>query len=91
MFTSLHCKKWYKKWWVLSDLPFIISGLVNKNLNPYKLIEAVIYTDWDRAKDKPEISLESEISTEKCGNIWISFDRVDFGFGWGRYYSYSNF
>ena len=64
---------------VISDLPFTISGLGTKNLNPYKLIVAVRYTDWDRAKDKPEISLESGISTEKCGPIWISFEKVDFG------------
>ena len=64
---------------VISDLPFTISGFGNKSLNPYKLIEASRLSDWDRAKDKPEISLESGISTEKCGPIWISFEKVDFG------------
>ena len=64
---------------VISDLPFTISGLGTKSLNPYNLIEAVRFSDWDRAKDKPEISLESGISTEKCGPIWISFEKVDFG------------
>ena len=64
---------------VISDLPFTISGLGSKNLNPYKLIEAARFTDYDRAKDKPEISMESGITTEKCGSIWISFDNVDFG------------
>ena len=64
---------------VISDLPFTISGLGTKNLNPYNLIEAVRYTDWDRAKDRPEITIESGISTDKCFPIWISFDKVDFG------------
>ena len=64
---------------VISDLPFTISGLDSKNLNPYKLIEAAEFTDYDRAKDKPEISMESGITTEKSGSIWISFDNVDFG------------
>ena len=64
---------------VISDLPFTISGLGSKNLNPYKLVEAARFTDYDRAKDKPEISMESGITTEKSGSIWISFDNVDFG------------
>ena len=37
------------------------------------------FSEWDRAKDKPEISLENGISTEKCFPIWISFEKVDFG------------
>ena len=64
---------------VISDLPFTISGLGTKNLNPFSLIEAVRYTDYDTSRDKPEISIESGISTEKCAPIWISFDKVDFG------------
>ena len=64
---------------VFSDLPFIISGLGTKNLNPYKLIEAVRYTDYDTSRDKPEIAMESGISTEKDAPVWISFDKVDFG------------
>ena len=64
---------------VLSDLPFTITGLGNKNLDPYTLIEAIRFTDWDREKERPEITLESGISTRKCGNVWISFDKVDFG------------
>jgi beta-galactosidase len=42
---------------VLSDLPFIVSGLGTKNLDPYNLIEAIRFTGWDRSKDKPQISL----------------------------------
>ena len=64
---------------VLSDLPFIVSGLGTKNLDPYNLIEAIRFTDWDRSKDKPQISLESGISTNNIGATWISFEKVDFG------------
>ena len=64
---------------VISDLPFIINGLGSKTLDPYNLIEAIRFNDWDREKEKPEITLESGISTRKCGNCWISFDKVDFG------------
>ena len=64
---------------VISDYPFIITGLGTKNLNPFILIEAIKFTDWDKSKDKPEITIESGISTRKCGDIWVSFDKVDFG------------
>jgi beta-galactosidase len=64
---------------VISDLPFTVSGLGTKNLDPYNLIEAIRLSDWDRSKDKPEISLESGISNRKIGNTWISFEKVDFG------------
>ena len=64
---------------VISDLPFIINGLGSKTLDPYNLIEAIRFNDWDQEKEKPEITLESGISTRKCGNCWISFDKVDFG------------
>ena len=64
---------------VLSDLPFTVTGLGTKNLDPYSLIEAIRFTDWDRSKDKPQISLESGISTNNIGETWISFENVDFG------------
>ena len=64
---------------VISDLQFTVSELGTKNLDPYKLIEAIRYTDWDRTKTKPPISMESGISTSNIGNTWISFDKVDFG------------
>ena len=64
---------------VISDLPFTVSGLGTKNLDPYILVEAIRLSDWDRSKDKPEISLESGISNRKIGNTWISFEKVDFG------------
>jgi beta-galactosidase len=64
---------------VISDLPFSITGLGSKNLDPYTLIEAIRFTDWDREKEKPEITLESGISNRKCGNTWVSYDKIDFG------------
>ena len=64
---------------VISDLPLQITGLGNKSLDPYTLIEAIRFTDWEKEKERPEITLESGISNRKCGNVWISFDRVDFG------------
>ena len=64
---------------VISDLPFSITGLGSKNLNPYNLIEAIRFTAWDREKEKPEITLESGISNRKCGNTWVSYDKIDFG------------
>ncbi|MBO7583607.1 MAG: DUF4982 domain-containing protein [Treponema sp.] len=66
---------------VISDLPFTISGIGNTRLNPYTLIEACRFTDYDKSdnKAKPEMSLESGISNRKCGPTWVSFDKVDFG------------
>ena len=64
---------------VISDLPFTVSGIGTKNLDPYNLVEAIRLSDWDRSKDKPEISLESGISNRKIGSTWISFEKVDFG------------
>ena len=59
--------------------PFTITGLGSKSLDPYTLIEAIRFNDRDQEKEKPEITLESGISTRKCGNCWISFEKVDFG------------
>ena len=64
---------------VISDLPFSVTGLGSKNLNPYSLIEAIRFSDWNREKEKPEITLESGISNRKCGNTWVSYDKIDFG------------
>ncbi|MBR6341284.1 MAG: DUF4982 domain-containing protein [Treponema sp.] len=66
---------------VISDLPFTISGIGSTRLNPYTLIEACRFTDYDKSdnKSKPEMSLESGISNRKCGPTWVSFDKVDFG------------
>ena len=64
---------------VLSDLPFSVTGLGTKNLDPYNLIEAIRFNDWDRTKDKPQISLESGITTNNIGATWVSFEKVDFG------------
>ena len=64
---------------VISDLPFSVTELGTKNLDAYTLIEAIRFTDWDRTKDKPEITIESGISNRYCGNVWVSFDKVDFG------------
>ncbi|MBR1638657.1 MAG: DUF4982 domain-containing protein [Treponema sp.] len=66
---------------VLSDLPFTVSGIGTHKRNPYELIEACRMSGWDdfEGKEKPELSLESGISTRKSGCTWISFDKVDFG------------
>ncbi len=66
---------------VISDLPFTVSGIGSCRLNPYQLVEACRFTDWDKTdgKLKPEMSLESGISNRKCGATWVSFDKVDFG------------
>ena len=66
---------------VISDLPFTISGIGSTRLNPYNLIEACRFSDYDKTgnKAKPEMSLESGISNRKCGPTWVSFDKVDFG------------
>lgn len=66
---------------VISDLPFNVSGIGSCRLNPYSLIEACRFTDYDQSegKAKPEMSLESGISNRKCGQTWVSFDKVDFG------------
>ena len=66
---------------VISDLPFTVSGIGNPNLDPYTLIEACRFNDYDNTNNKPapEMSLESGISNRKCGATWVSFDLVDFG------------
>ena len=66
---------------VISDLPFSVSGIGTCRLNPYSLIEACRFTDYDQTdgKTKPEMSLESGISNRKCGATWVNFDKVDFG------------
>ena len=66
---------------VISDLPFTVNGLGSCRLNPYTLIEACRFTDYDKTdgKSAPEMSLESGISNRKCGATWVSFDKVDFG------------
>ena len=66
---------------VISDLPFSVSGIGSCRLNPYTLIEACRFTDYDNTDGKPapEMSLESGISNRKCGATWVSFDKVDFG------------
>ena len=66
---------------VISDLPFSVSGLGSCRLNPYSLIEACRFNDYDKTNGKsaPEMSLQSGISNRKCGPTWVSFDKVDFG------------
>ena len=66
---------------VISDLPFAVSGIGSCRLNPYQLVEACRFTFWDDTdgKVKPEMSLESGISNRKCGETWVSFEKVDFG------------
>ena len=68
---------------VISDLPFTVSGMGNPNVNPYQLVEACRFNDYDSGsgteKEKPELSLESGISTRKSGPTWITFEKVEFG------------
>ena len=66
---------------VISDLPFTVSGIGTQKRDPYKLIEACRFDNYDdtNGKVKPEMSLESGISNRKCGATWVSFDKVDFG------------
>ena len=66
---------------VISDLPFTVSRIGNPNLDPYTLIEACRFNDYNKSENKsaPEMSLESGISNRKCGATWVSFDLVDFG------------
>ena len=66
---------------VLSDLPFTVSGIGTHKVDPYTLVEACRLSDWDKSnnKPKPELSLESGVSTNKTGTTWISFEKLDFG------------
>ena len=66
---------------VISDLEFSVGGVGNPKFNPYKLVEALKHTEYDKAenKQKPEPSLLGGISTRSTGKTWISFDKVDFG------------
>ena len=64
---------------VLSDLNFTVQGIGNPKLNPYKLIEACRFSEWDGERQKPVVTLESGISNRSMGSTWISFDKVDFG------------
>jgi len=64
---------------VISDLNFTIEECGNPKLNPYKLIEACRFSNWNQATKKPVVSLESGISNRGIGPTWISFDKVDFG------------
>ena len=66
---------------VISDLPFTVSSIGTQKRNPYTLIEACRFDNYDATNDKPkpEMSLESGISNRKCGPTWVSFDKVDFG------------
>ena len=66
---------------IISDLEFSVCGVGNPKFNPYKLVEALKNTEYDKAenKQKPEPSLLGGISTRSTGKTWISFDKVDFG------------
>lgn len=64
---------------IISDLNFSVSGIGTAHLDPFKLIEACRHTDWDGAKEKCDITLESGASNRGVGPTWLSFDKVDFG------------
>ena len=66
---------------VISDMAFTVSGIGTQKLDPYTLVEACRFSDYDSSdgKERPEMSLESGISNRKCGATWVSFNKVDFG------------
>lgn len=64
---------------IISDLQINVEETGNSKLNPYELIPACRFTDWDKTKEKPVISLESGITNRNCPDTWIAFEQIDFG------------
>ena len=64
---------------IISDLQINVEEMGNPKFNPYELIHACRFTNWDKTKDMPVISLESGITNKNCPETWISFEQVDFG------------
>jgi beta-galactosidase len=60
---------------VMSDLEFTVSGMGNRNLDPYRLIEACRY---DSCLVKPALSFLGGVYTLE-GRNWFLFTNVDFG------------
>ncbi len=65
---------------IISELDMKVSGVGNPKFNPYKLVEACRYTNFDRTKPEPKLAFTGGISTRgNGGGSWVSFDKVDFG------------
>lgn len=63
---------------ILSELNMSVEGVGNPKFNPYKMVEACRLTGWS-GKEKPKNGFTGGISNRGLGNMWISFDKVDFG------------
>ncbi len=64
---------------VFSDIKINIEGFIEPVFNPYKFVHACRFTDYDKSKQKPVISLEGGICNREIGETSISFEPVDFG------------
>jgi len=65
---------------IISELEMSVAGVGNPKFNPYKLVEACRYTNYDRTKNEPKLGFTGGISTRGGnGGTWVSFDKVDFG------------
>ena len=64
---------------IISELEMSVQGVGNPKFNPYKLVEACRYTNFDRTKPEPKLGFTGGISTRGIGGCWVSFDKVDFG------------
>ena len=64
---------------VISELEMSVSGVGNPKFNPYVMVEACRYTNFDPSKPAPSLAFTGGISTRGNGASWVSFDKVDFG------------
>lgn len=64
---------------IISELEMSVSGVGNPKFNPYKLVEACRFTNYDKSKPEPKLAFTGGISTRGIGGSWVSFDKVDFG------------
>ena len=63
---------------IISELNMSVEGVGNPKFNPYKLVEACRLTGWS-GNEKPKNGFTGGISNRGLGDMWISFDKVDFG------------
>jgi len=63
---------------ILSELNMSVEGVGNPKFNPYKMVEACRLTGWS-GSEKPKNGFTGGISNRGLGDMWISFDKVDFG------------
>lgn len=64
---------------VISEFEMSVSGVGNPKFNPYAMVEACRYTNFDPSKPEPSLAFTGGISTRGNGASWVSFDKVDFG------------